>query len=113
VQVHGKGVFAEGLHWSELEQLYGRALTLLDQNLDSASEATDRAASELRHAAVEAPEGYIVVPTNCGQQLYDVLDITDIRADLSGAKRRVLGLALTYLRRKRPRYDQRIALGGV
>ncbi len=47
-----------------------------------------------------------------GQQLYDVIDITDSRAGLSAAKRRVVGMALTY-NTIRGEYVQRLELGGV
>ena len=112
-QAHGKGVFAEAFDWAEVETVYGRVRQALDLNLDSDGEAADRAATELRRAAVEAPQGHLLVPTNCGQQLYDVIAVTDGRAGLSAAKRRVLGLALTYQRSPRPRYDLRLDLGGV
>ena len=52
------------------------------------------------------------MPVNCGQQLYDVIDITDARAGLNSAKKRVLGITLDY----RPRwgeYTQRLWLGAV
>lgn len=112
-QVHGKGVFTEAFTWGEIDQVYGWTRPVLDLNLDSAAEVADRAATELRRAAVETPGGHLLVPVNCGQQLYDIIDVTDPRSGLSAAKRRVLGLALDYQRRKRPRYDMRIDLGGV
>jgi len=49
---------------------------------------------------------------NCGQQLYDVIDITDERAGLSGEKKRVMGLTLIYNPRK-GEYRQNLALGVV
>jgi hypothetical protein len=52
------------------------------------------------------------VPVNCGQQLYDVIDITDDRAGLSGAKRRVMGLLLSY-QSTRGEYEQKLLLGGA
>ena len=62
--------------------------------------------------AVEAVNGAILIPVNCGQQLYDVVDITDSRAGLETAKRRVIGLTLVY-RPRRGEYQQRLLLGGV
>jgi hypothetical protein len=52
------------------------------------------------------------VPVNCGQQLYDVIDITDTRTGLSGAKRRVMGIVVSY-RPDRGEYEQTLILGGV
>jgi hypothetical protein len=48
---------------------------------------------------------------NCGQELYDVIEVTDAVAGLSAAKRRVLGLDLRYSTGKRAIYEQRILLG--
>jgi len=52
------------------------------------------------------------VPLNCGQELYDVVDITDARAGLNQAKRRVLGLAWHYASAQ-GRYEQSLRLGAV
>src|SRR5436189_47748 len=40
--------------------------------------------------------GEITVPVNCGQELYDVVEVTDVGAGLSTARRRVLGIAMRY-----------------
>ncbi len=53
-----------------------------------------------------------MIPVNCGQQVYDVIDITDTGAGLTAAKRRVLGITLSY-RPQRGEYLQRLELGGV
>jgi hypothetical protein len=67
---------------------------------------------ETRLAEMEAVNGAILAPVNCGQQLYDVVDITDSRAGLSATRRRVIGLTLVY-RPRRGEYQQRLLLGGV
>lgn len=61
---------------------------------------------------MESSRGVIIAPVNCGQQLYDVIDVTDARAGLSAARRRVLGLELVY-RARRGEYFQRLRLGAV
>ena len=66
----------------------------------------------LREAEIESANGAIRIPANCGQQLYDVIDITDSRAGLDGEKKRVLGLTLVYNPR-RGEYDERLLLGAV
>ena len=65
-----------------------------------------------RQAEVESAHGTMLVPVNCGQQLYDVIDITDSRAGLNESKRRVLGFVLVYSPR-RGEYRQRLQLGSV
>jgi hypothetical protein len=66
----------------------------------------------MRGVEMAAASGAILIPVNCGQQLYDVVDITDSRAGLSATKRRVSGLTLVYSPR-RGEYRQRLLLGGV
>jgi hypothetical protein len=61
---------------------------------------------------IAAAGGEITVPVNCGQQLCDVIDITDVPAGLNAATRRVLSMVLVYQPRK-GEYSQRILLGGV
>ena len=63
----------------------------------------------LRRGAREASRGYIVVPLNCGQQINDVVTITDLRAPISAAQRRVVSLTHLY-KPKRPIYTVRIGL---
>ena len=114
VQVFGADLLAEAFAWAQVEALGDRLRQVHDLNLSTASQAADRGSAELRREALAAQAGEVVSPVNCGQQMYDVVDITDARAGLSAAKRRVLGLELRY----RPQgggtvYEQRLTLGGV
>ena len=69
-------------------------------------------ARNLPAAEMESVSGTIRIPVNCGQQLYDVIDITDDRAGLEAEKKRVLGLNLAYNPR-RGQYEQQLLLGAV
>ena len=71
-----------------------------------------RGEAYLREAEIESVGGSLLVPVNCGQQLYDVIDITDSRVGLSDVKKRVLGLTLIHDTR-RGEYEQRLFLGAV
>ncbi len=66
----------------------------------------------MREAEIESANGIIRIPVNCGQQLYDVIDITDSRAGLSAEKKRVLGLILVY-QPSRAQYEYQLVLGAV
>lgn len=112
-QVFGAGVFAEGFDWPGVESVYDLLRQVHDANLTTTGQAQDRADALLRHELLAARGGEIVVPVNCGQELYDVVEVTDVGAGLAAAKRRVLGLSLRYSTGERPLYEQRIALGGV
>jgi hypothetical protein len=66
----------------------------------------------LRQSGIEAAGGSILVPVNCGQQLCDIIDITDTRAGLVAERRRVVGITLDY-RPRRGEYTQRLWLGAA
>ncbi|MEE9521163.1 MAG: hypothetical protein V3V43_05620 [Dehalococcoidales bacterium] len=105
-------VIVDSLEWGEINKLHDKLQQLFDMNIDSVVEAQQRGEAYLREAEIESASGIIRIPVNCGQQLYDVIDITDSRAGLSGEKKRVLGLTLVYQPSK-AQYEQRLALGAV
>lgn len=105
-------VIADSFAWGEIARGYDRMGRVEDSNIDTVSGAEQRGEAYLRQAEMESAGGTIRVRVNCGQQLYDVIDITDSRAGLSNEKRRVLGLVLTY-HPQRGEYDQRLSLGAV
>lgn len=113
VQVFGQGVLAQSFAWGSIATSYDRLRQVHDLNLSSQAQAQARGDAELRQQELEATAGEIAVPANCGQELYDVIDITDQRAGLSQDKRRVSRLTLDYARGASPRYRHRIELGGV
>ena len=105
-------IVVDSFAWDEINRLYDRLRQLEDRNIDTVAEAQQRGEAYLRQAEVESAGGTILVPVNCGQQLYDVIDITDSRAGLTAEKKRVLGLILVYSPR-RAEYSQRLWLGAV
>ncbi|MBI1885431.1 MAG: hypothetical protein HYS09_03830 [Chloroflexi bacterium] len=113
VQLFGDGVFQERFDWPGIASVYDRLRQVRDLNLTTVTDADDRGDAELRREAVAASAGEIVAPVNCGQELYDVITVTDAGAGLSAAARRVLGIALHYDTRRRPLYQHRLTLGGV
>jgi hypothetical protein len=108
----GEAIVVDSFSWEQLDRLYDRLGQVEDRNLDTVAKAGERGEAYLRQAEMEAVDGAILTPVNCSQQLYDVVDITDSRAGLSAAKRRVIGLTLVY-RPRRGEYQQRLILGGV
>jgi hypothetical protein len=113
VQVFGDGVFGERFDWAGVTSDYDRLRQVDDRNVATLAAAESRADYVLRAAAMASSEGEITVPVNCGQELYDVVEVTDAGAGLSAAKRRVTGLALRYSTGSRPAYGERVRLGGV
>jgi len=110
--VQGKAIVVDSFAWDEIDRLYDRLRQVEDRNIDSVAKAEQRGEAYLRGAEVGSVNGSILIPVNCGQQLYDVIDITDSRAGLDAARRRVLGLTLVY-GPKSGEYQQRLLLGGV
>ena len=110
--VEGEPVIADSFSWTQIAKVYDRLSQQEDRNIDTIEKAQERGEAYLRRAEIESARGAIKIPVNCGQQLYDVIDITDSRAGLSGEKRRVLGLSLIYNPR-RGEYEEKLSLGEV
>jgi len=116
VQVEGydpvgdEPIVVESFSWDGIARLYDRLTRVEDRNIDTVSRAGQRGEAYLRRAEIASVGGVIRIAPNCGQQLYDVIDITDPRAGLSEDKRRVTGLTLVYDPR-RGEYHQRLELG--
>ncbi|HEY4712319.1 MAG TPA: hypothetical protein VIH69_06575, partial [Dehalococcoidia bacterium] len=81
-----------------------------DANLEQADQAQKRADALLRHETLESLGDHIVVPTNVGQELYDVIEVTDARCGIDEVKYRVLAIQTDYDRRK-ALYEQKLTLG--
>jgi hypothetical protein len=113
IQAFGSGVLGEAFAWEEVEELYDRLLQVHDINLDTQGKADERSQALLYQGQRAALAGEIVVPVNCGQELYDVVELTDGRAGLNAQRRRVIGLNLRYSAGRRPRYLHSLGLGGV
>ena len=107
-----KIIVVDDFEWTEIDRLYDRIRHVDDRNLGTTTQRHQRGAALLRKAEIEAVGGAILVPVNCGQQLYDVIIVTDAGAGLAAVKRRVLGMTLVY-RPQRAEYIQRLELGGV
>ena len=105
-------IITDSFNWDEVDRVYDRFAKLEDRNIGSVSQAQARGEAYLREAEIESADGLIRIPVNCGQQIYDVIGITDSRAGLDAEKKRVLGLTLIY-NTGRGEYEQRLILGAV
>jgi len=108
----GAMILAERFNWGEAERFHDRLQHIVDRNLNTVAEAQQRGDAYLREAEIEAESGAIIIPVNCGQQMYDVIAVTDTRAGLDAVDKRVLGITLVY-QPARGEYFQRLELGGV
>ena len=97
--------------WDELERVYDRLKQIYDLNITSTSLAEQRADALLRETEIASTEGEISVPMNCGQELWDVIEVNDVRINLQ-QKYRVQALAIHY-GVSQPEYLLKIALGAL
>lgn len=112
-QVFGNNVLAEAFAWEEIDDLFDRLRQVHDLNVSSVGTAEDRAAAALRQETLATERGELVTPVNCGQELYDVVAVTDPQAGLLAERFRVAGITLRYLRRGPAVYEQRLRLSRV
>jgi len=96
--------------WENLARGIDNLVMQYDPNLEETAQAQYRADALLRAEAQKSLGGQIIVPINCGQELYDVVTITDKRCGISEAKYRILDIQANYDHR-RSIYQQRLALG--
>jgi hypothetical protein len=119
-QVHIEGfddinkqpIIVDSFSWEQMEHFYDRTIQIEDRNIASVSDGQARGEAYLRKAEIESFKNTLLIPVNCGQQIYDVIDITDKQAGLISETRRVREIALIYLPEK-GQYMQNLLLGGV
>lgn len=114
VQVFGQDVMVEDFDWASAGNVYDRLDQVHDRNLTTTETAQDRAEALLRHEEMQASDDEVLALANCGQELYDVVEVTDPRVGLSAARRRVMAMSLRYVRdRPAPAYEMGLRLGAV
>ncbi len=105
-------ILADSFDWDGIDRIYERLYQVDDRNIGTVAVARQRGTAYLRQLEIESATGAILVPVNCGQQLYDVIDVTDVLAGYTEEKRRVLGIVTVY-NPGRGEYRQRLMLGDV
>jgi hypothetical protein len=105
----GNRILEEAVDWNllqlgidELEQVY-------DPNLDDATRAQERADALLRQISLQSERGNLVVPANVGQELLDVVTVTDARCGIEQDDYRVQAIRTDYDHRK-GLFEQRLSL---
>ena len=102
-------VIADVIAW-EMQELHDQLIAEYDPNLASHADALERAETLLRTLQTQRTQGTLLVPTNVGQEIADVVEVTDWRAGIVSAPLRVQRIIAAYDRRM-GRYDQTITLG--
>ena len=105
-------VLEEALDWNLLALAIDQLEQDYDPNLQDAIRAQERADAILRKHSLEAKGSQIIVPTNVGQELLDIVEVTDLRCGILARLQRVQTIRTDYDRRRR-RYDQTLTLGAL
>lgn len=108
----GRMIVLDSCTWNEIDRLDDMFRHITDKNLNTVAEVEQRGTAILRQSEIAAESSVIVTPVNCGQQLYDVVSVTDEPAGLNASLKRVTGITLVY-DPGRGEYFQRFALGRV
>jgi len=102
-------ILEEALDWDLLALAIDQLEQDYDPNLQTAARAQERADAILRQISLRAERGNLVIPTNVGQELLDVVKVTDERCGISEENYRILAIQTDYDRRQGI-YIQRLAL---
>jgi hypothetical protein len=105
-------IMVDRFNWDDLEDVYDRLHQVRDLNINTVSLAEQRANALLREAQIASKDGEASVPMNCGQELWDVIEITDPRANLQAQKYRVRSLEIQFSTAK-PEYQLKVILGAL
>jgi hypothetical protein len=102
-------ILEEARDWDLLQLAIDILEQEYDPNLQTAARAQERADALLREASLRAKRGNLTIPTNVGQELLDVVEVTDERCGIDQEKYRVQAIHTDYDRRQGV-YTQRLAL---
>jgi hypothetical protein len=108
--VYDNPVYGEA-HDSGESGLLGERLDFQQElAIPTTAQAGDVAAAILSKMRLNKARGVILIPPNCGQELWDVVQITDAGANQSAVKFRVVGIRFEY-NPKQARYEHKLILG--
>ena len=107
--VSNNRILEESLDWDLLALAIDQIEQDYDPNLQTASRVQERAGAILRQMSLRAKRGNLVIPTNVGQELLDVIEVTYTRCGIFGERYRDQAIQ-TDLDRRRGIYSQRLAL---
>jgi hypothetical protein len=109
VRVFGAAHVGEELDVDALER--GAAtVVVVDDALDSAARVDARAATVLRRAELETEAARLVARPNVGQEIGDIVEVTDATLGLDAVRYRVAAVRFRFSRDRRPLAEMRLTL---
>ena len=109
----GTGAFGEAIDYNAAAVAGAPRDYMRDATSTTGATAAATATAHLRRRALDADAGLIIVPPNCGQELYDMVEFSDGYISGSAIKRRVKGIDWRYERRPVAVYEQTLLLGAI
>jgi len=106
----GNPVYGTAVDSAEVGLVGERLDAIQELAIPSSSIAASVASAILAKMRLTGKRGVILIPPNCGQELWDVVQITDAGANQSAVKFRVVGLRFEY-NPKQARYQHKLILG--
>lgn len=106
----GNPVYGSSTDSTELALVGERLDFDLELEVPTAALAADVAAAILAKRRLATAQGYIVVPPNCGVELWDVVEVTDTPANQAAQKYRITGIRFEY-HPKQSRFQHKLILG--
>jgi hypothetical protein len=107
---YGNPIYGEA-HDSAESGLVGERLDFIpDPAIPTTAQAGDVASAVLSKMRLRGKGGVILIPPNCGQELFDVVQLSDSMANQLAVNFRVVGLRFEY-NPKQARYQHRLILG--
>ncbi len=92
----GARIIESAFDWDNIAMGIDILATDYDPNLTTTARTAERADAILRRESLRPKRGSLTVPVNCGQQLYDVITITDPRCGILAENHRVAAIRTTY-----------------
>jgi hypothetical protein len=107
---YGNPVYGTAVDSTELGLVGERLDFIPDPAIPTTAQAADVASAVLAKMRLRGKGGVILIPPNCGQELFDVVQVSDSMANQSAATFRVVGLRFEY-NPKQARYQHKLILG--
>jgi len=107
---YGNPVWGEAQDSTEIALVGERLDFQQELAIPTTAQAEDVAEAILSKMRLTEKRGVILIPPNCGQELFDVVQITDAGANQSAVKFRVVGFRFEYNPRH-ARYHHKLILG--
>jgi len=107
---YGNPVYGEAIDSTELGLVGERLDFTQELAIPTTAQAADVASAILAKMRLTTKRGVILIPPNCGQELFDVVQISDAGANQSAVTFRVVGIRFEY-NPKQARYQHKLILG--